>query len=275
MSILLAKAWWALLSDLWQVCVRNLVVDWYCLRADTSLSSYILEQNSSIRQGKLRDVRQIDLGAVLIGNGWFDPRVQFPSDYNFTVSPGNTYDVQIWNQKFRDAYYNLIWGSGSCLEQLQKCYEIGRDDICNGADSWCFDIIDNKGGTDRDWYDIRQPSDTNRAPRDATNVYLNRPDVQEALGVAANFTWLSNIVENTAFPSTGSDLARTEGVVEPMRKLIDAGVYAVQYHSDADVACNWLGGEAVMREIAAPGTTGAGYVNFTSAAEGGGRCMVR
>jgi carboxypeptidase C (cathepsin A) len=226
--------------------------------------SYILEQNSLIRSGELPGAQEVDLKAVLIGNGWFDAYIQYQSNYNFTVEPGNTYDVQIWPPKVREAYYNWIWGPRNCLDQLQQCTQTGRDDICSYASLWCPSTVEDSSLTDRDWYDLRQTSADLDPPLFAPNVYLGRPEIQEALGIAVNFTWNSNLVSDVTLQSTGSDIARTEGVVEDMRELASSGVYVVQYHGDADIACNWYGGEAVMQAINAPGIDIAGYENFTS-----------
>jgi Serine carboxypeptidase len=49
-----------------------------------------------------------------------------------------------------------------------------------------------------------------------------------------------------------------------MLKLIKQGVYVVMYTGDADYNCNWLGGEAVSKEIGAPGFSSAGYTNITT-----------
>nr|GFD59211.1 carboxypeptidase S1-like [Tanacetum cinerariifolium] len=47
-------------------------------------------------------------------------------------------------------------------------------------------------------------------------------------------------------------------------KLLAAGVQVVLYYGDADFNCNWLGGQAVAEEIAAPGYDTAGFVNIST-----------
>lgn len=62
----------------------------------------------------------------------------------------------------------------------------------------------------------------------------------------------------TAFGNTGDD-ARQFNITQDNQKLVEQGVYVLQYAGDADYNCNWLGGEAVAAEINAPGWTSAGY----------------
>lgn len=232
--------------------------------ADKYSRSYILEQNALIENGKLLGAQEIDLRAVLIGNGWMDPSLQYASLYNFTVDPGNTYDVEVLTTEAREAYYNGLWGPNNCLDQIEQCHQTGRDDVCSAASSWCSGIVETDSGMLRNRYDLRSPLNDTDPPRPACDIYMNRPEIQEALGVVTNFTWLSWVVDLNSFPNTGSDLARYEGVIDDLRNLTNSGVYIAQYHGDADVTCNWYGGEAVMHEINAPGINMAGYQNFTS-----------
>lgn len=51
-------------------------------------NEYIEEQNALNIPG----THKIHLNSVLIGNGWFDPLIQYQAYYNFTVYPGNTYN---------------------------------------------------------------------------------------------------------------------------------------------------------------------------------------
>ena len=49
-----------------------------------------------------------------------------------------------------------------------------------------------------------------------------------------------------------------------MRKLVNAGLTVIMYFGDADYNCNWIGGYAVYKRIAIPGTESAGFVDITT-----------
>lgn len=75
-------------------------------------NEYIVEQNAAIDAGKLPGAHKIDLEAVLIGNGWYDPLLQYGSYYNYTVD--NTYDVRFKRQWQYDEMFNAMYGEGNC-----------------------------------------------------------------------------------------------------------------------------------------------------------------
>ena len=51
------------------------------------INEYIESQNAKNIPG----AHKIMLKTVMIGNGWYNPLIQYQAYYNFTVSPGNTY----------------------------------------------------------------------------------------------------------------------------------------------------------------------------------------
>ena len=57
-------------------------------------NEYIERQNAKADPGS----KNINLKGVLIGNGWYDPLIQYAAYYNFTVFPGNTYDYAPYNK---------------------------------------------------------------------------------------------------------------------------------------------------------------------------------
>lgn len=69
-------------------------------------NEYIEQQNANLSTGAMK----ISLEHVLIGNGWFDPLLQYEAYYNFTVYPGNTYDYAPYNQSIQDYVYNSMYG---------------------------------------------------------------------------------------------------------------------------------------------------------------------
>ncbi|KAK5131352.1 hypothetical protein LTR08_001018 [Meristemomyces frigidus] len=226
-------------------------------------NEYIETQNALIKKGELPGAHHIKLQTVLIGNGWYDPLVQYQAYYNFTVFPGNTYDYSPFNQSIQDMMYNSLYGPGNCYDMTVDCYTTGLNDICSAADNFCYleveAVLDNI--PDRDEYDVRELQ-PDPFPYEFFVDYLNTPKVQQAIGAYVNYSESSSTV-STAFVTSGDD-DRESGTIEDVRKLVEQGVYVVQYAGDADYNCNWLGGQVVSELVEAPGFGTAGYTNITT-----------
>ena len=173
----------------------------------------------------------------MIGNGWYDPLIQYEAFYNYTVNPGNTYDVEFKNPITRKKMYNAMYGEGNCYDMTIQCRRTGRNDVCSAADNFCYleveYVLDKYLG--RDEYDVRELT-PDPFPYNYYPEYLNTPKVQQALGAFVNFTDGSNVVGTLAFGNTGDD-DRTQGAVGDCKKLVNQGVYMVQYNGDADYVC--------------------------------------
>jgi hypothetical protein len=72
----------------------------------------------------------------------YDPLLQYQSYYNYTVSPGNTFDFTFFNKTIQDEMYNNLYGKGNCVDQIKQCYATGRDDVCSIADSFCASYVE-------------------------------------------------------------------------------------------------------------------------------------
>ena len=227
------------------------------------LTEYIETQNAKIANGSLPGAHTIKLNTVLIGNGWYDPLIQYQAYYNFTVYPGNTYDYRPFNSSVESQMYNNLYGPGNCIDQIKDCYARGIDEICSAADNFCAkeveSLLDNI--PNRDEYDIRELS-PDPFPYNFYVKYLNTPAIQAAIGAVQNFSDYSNTV-GTAFGTTGDD-GRESNTIEDMRKLLEQGITVMMYTGDADYNCNWLGGEVVSNEVGQPGFATAGYVNIST-----------
>ncbi|EPS25504.1 hypothetical protein POX_c03886 [Penicillium oxalicum] len=222
-------------------------------------NEYFLQQNAKKIPGAIK----IQLENVLIGNGWFDPLIQYQAYYNYSVFPGNTYDYDPYNASIKEKWYNNLYGKGNCVDQTKECYATGRNDICANADNFCAYNVELMFDTysGRDEYDMRELS-PDPFPYEYYVDYLNSPKVQAAIGAYQNFSESSSTVSN-AFSNTGDD-DRESNTIEDVRKLLKAGVQVVMYFGDADYNCNWLGGQVIAEEIDAPGYKDAGFVNITT-----------
>lgn len=54
----------------------------------------------------------------MIGNGWYDPLLQFAAYYNYTVD--NTYDVHFKHEWQYDEMYLSMFGRGNCRSSVPK-----------------------------------------------------------------------------------------------------------------------------------------------------------
>jgi hypothetical protein len=108
-------------------------------------------------------------------------------------------------------------------------------------------------------------------------AYLNKPEVQAAIGAFTNYSASSEAVYQ-AFTATGDD-NREVGTIAALKKLIQQDITVMLYAGDADYmfvflsqnaafsnkrSCNWLGVEVVAAEVQAEGFDCAGYVNLTT-----------
>ncbi|KAF2206958.1 hypothetical protein CERZMDRAFT_52089 [Cercospora zeae-maydis SCOH1-5] len=226
-------------------------------------NKYIESQNDLIEKDSLPGAHYIKLKSLLIGNGWYDPLIQYAAYYNFTVFPGNTYDYDPYNQSIKNMLYNAVYGPGNCYDRTLDCYNRGINEICSAADDFCANevesVLDNV--VNRDEYDIRELS-PDPFPYSYYIDYLNTPKVQQAIGAFVNYSD-SNDAVSRAFGSTGDD-DRESGTIAALRSLVEQGIYVVQFVGDADYNCNWLGGQAIADQIDAPGFSSAGYENVTT-----------
>ncbi|KAH7053044.1 Alpha/Beta hydrolase protein [Macrophomina phaseolina] len=100
----------------------------------------------------------------------------------------------------------------------------------------------------RDRFDIRLNQSDSEYVKQETPLYafLNQAEVQDALGVASNYTPEASPVTYEFFQSGDGVLG---GFREAIGELVDAGVNVLLLNGDADYACNWLGGEAVSLAV--------------------------
>lgn len=198
-------------------------------------NEYFETQNAK----NIKGAHKIALESVSIGNGWYDPLIQYQAYYNFTVFPGNTYDFKPFNKSTEKKMYDALYGKGNCVDGIKACYAKGLstgDKLCSKADNYCAENVEEvlDFAANRDEYDIRELM-PDRFPEEYYVSYLNLPRVQKAIGAYQNFTEYSYIVGN-AFGNTGDD-GRESMTIESIRKLLKQGVYINLYAGDADYNC--------------------------------------
>ncbi|KIY00515.1 uncharacterized protein Z520_04200 [Fonsecaea multimorphosa CBS 102226] len=223
------------------------------------MSEYFESQNSK----NITGAHPISLQHVLIGNGWYDPLIQYQAYYNFTVFPGNTYNYDPFNQSIKTQMYNNLYGPGNCYDQTVDCNTHGTNEICTAADNFCLQQVESIYDIylNRDEYDVRYIMPNPFPPTEYVD-YLNTEKVQAAIGAYVNYTESDAAVGN-AFGSTGDD-DREIGTVEALQGLLKQNISVTMYFGDADYNCNWLGGQVVAEHVNATGYTAAGFVNIST-----------
>jgi carboxypeptidase D len=188
--------------------------------------------------------------------------LQYPAYYNFTVSPGNTYDHPLLNDSQAELMFDRIYGAGNCTDQVQNCRKAGDDKTCQLAGTFCDrNLNDLYKASGRNVYDMRE-LDPDPFPYNFYRTYLNNPEVLAAIGAYVNYSSF-NLAVGLGFSNTG-DKTRESGIIEDLRSLVNAGVTVALYAGDADYICNWFGVEAVADEVAVRNWGEAGYVNLST-----------
>jgi carboxypeptidase C (cathepsin A) len=145
-------------------------------------ASYFESQNSAITSGSVTG-QKIDLIALGINNGWYDPVIQYKAYVDFSYN--NTYKSLI-SASQHTTYTNTY--TSKCLPLLQKCTTTtGSNSACENADNTCYNDIEGPlSNADFDVYDIREPSDDPYPPETYVN-YLQSSAVMSAIGAQSTY----------------------------------------------------------------------------------------
>ncbi|KAI0672035.1 alpha/beta-hydrolase [Trametes maxima] len=200
------------------------------------------EQNAKIHNRTLKG-ETINVDALMINNGWYDPLIQNQAYVDFaTNAPGygplQTPEVLAkLNQSFFEP--------GGCRDQEMACYAAGEsavsNAVCINADDFCFENVFVPAVGDRDSDDLRQNSSTpNPFPPEFYVDFLRNATILEKIGAQGRYTECSNTV-GRQFGRTGDD-ART--LLPQLAALADSKLKILLWAGDADINCNWLGGQA-------------------------------
>ena len=154
-------------------------------------ADYFESQNAAIAKGTVTG-EKIDLIALGINNGWFDPTLQYKAYVDFSYN--NTYKPIITASQYT-TFTNTY--NSKCVPALNKCISSGSNANCESADNTCYNDIEgplsettSQGGAaayDFDVYDIREPSN-DPYPPETYSSYLLQPSVTSAIGAKATYT---------------------------------------------------------------------------------------
>jgi hypothetical protein len=107
------------------------------------------------------------------------------------------------------------------------------NEICNLAQAYCQENVQEPFERNVTGGDIAYPLGLPGSPAFSL-AYLQRPHVQEDLGVRVNFTYFSRPISWATY-YTG-DLARP-GWREKVGNLLDKGIKVAMMHGDRDYSC--------------------------------------
>lgn len=164
-------------------------------------ASYFESQNAAIA-AKTVSGQNIQLVALGINNGWFDPILQEKAYVDFSYS--NSYKPLITAAQ-HTSYLNAY--NTQCLPALQSCPAVtGTNTACENADSACYSAVEGplSSVADFDVYDIRAPSNDPNPPETYVS-YLQSPAVVKAIGAQSTYQECPN-APYQKFSSTGDGL---------------------------------------------------------------------
>lgn len=239
-------------------------------------ADYILQQNKRNVAGTV----QVPIKSITIEDGFFDTRVQFAAYFNYTVTPGNPYDLSPYNQSLQTQLFNNVWGPGGCQQQQAACNsnpppaDIAK--VCSAADDFCVNNVEQFFDTNanRSEDDIRELL-PDPFPPTFYMAYLNRADVQKNIGASTNFT-LASIQVAEAYGATGDDSRTGALITNATARLLAQGVTVAFYTGDADYDSNMIGTQIVADNVARQTTGGglssswarAGFVDMAPLSDG-------
>ncbi|KAF2465428.1 alpha/beta-hydrolase [Lindgomyces ingoldianus] len=201
---------------------------------------------------------EIKLTSVGIINGIVDLLIQTPFWPRFAYN--NTYGIRAIDLITQQNLISSINSPAGCKDLVDQCRASMQSDdpagegdvdgtnrLCENASYSCNGILGQiLTASKRSPYDIRA-LEPYSFPSYAYLEYLNSADVLRSIGAGVNYTENSNAV-SSAFYETGDTVRGTQ--IGSLASLLTMGVHVAFIYGDADLICNWLGGEAVSLEVA-------------------------
>ncbi|KAH6894275.1 Alpha/Beta hydrolase protein [Thelonectria olida] len=237
----------------------NLFAESYGGRYGPVFAEVFEEQNLKRETGELPKNTTIDmhLGSLGIVNGCVDMETQTP--YWPLFANENTYGYEALSKEETAFYLNKFNSTGGCQDLLKECSDAVAvadpdndgdsstvNDACNNALQTCLALQTPYYSAGRSPYDVSAPY-ADPFPPMTFLEYLNNATIQKAIGSPVNYTMTSSAVY-FEFSDTG-DQAR-DGNIARLAALVNKGIHVGLIYGDRDYICNWMGGEAVSKEIA-------------------------
>lgn len=227
-------------------------------------ASYVESQNSKIASGSVSG-EKINLIALGINNGWYDPIIQYQAYIDYAAN--NSYN-QIITSSQRTSYNSQM--TSKCKPALQKCTSLtstSQTQACENAYSTCAQYIENPiiNAKDYDVYDVREPSNDPYPPA-TYSTYINQASIRSKIGAAVSYTECSNDVSNN-FYDFGDDSRST---LSTMLSDVQSGIQVLMWAGDADFICNYVGNYGVAQQVGPSGFAAKGLTSYTVGGKAGG-----
>ncbi|CCL99512.1 uncharacterized protein FIBRA_01530 [Fibroporia radiculosa] len=199
--------------------------------------TYFDEQNAKITNGTIEG-ELINISALMINNGWFDPLIQNKAYVDFAkYAPGYG---QLQNDTVIEQVTRAFYEPEGCQAQLIDCSKAGNSSesntICKDADDYCLDKVLTPSLGDRNEYDLRQKA-PGYFPPSYYERFLQDPVVMKRIGAEVEYQQCSDVVE-AEFGKTGDD---ARSLLPELSVLANSGLKLLIWAGDADINCNWIG----------------------------------
>ncbi|CCH42744.1 putative secreted protein [Wickerhamomyces ciferrii] len=185
--------------------------------------------------------RSFQLTSVLIGNGITDSLIQ--DAYYQPMACGLGGFKKVLSDEACD---QMNKDYPKCKKLVEACYNLQNAFACVPATIYCSSkLLSPFEKTGLNFYDIRGPCETDADlcynGMGYIEQYLNKPEVQEALGAEVqDFKGCDDDVFSS-FALTGDESKPFQGFV---KELLDQDIPVLIYAGDKDYICNWLGNRA-------------------------------
>lgn len=195
---------------------------------------YILDKNAAIVRGDLQG-EKIHMTGVAIHNGWFDAEIQEKANIEYMYN--NSYR-QIINESFHDQLLDKY--DTTVKPAVNLCHTNGTNENCLAAYNSYSNTVELpllaafREKSPNGYYlgDIREPYSR---PPSSHVAYLQRADIQKALGVKANYTDQAGQI---GFYYSGDD---ARSFIPQLSDVVQAGIKVLIWTGDADYVSNWYG----------------------------------
>ncbi|GAB7350124.1 hypothetical protein MBLNU459_g0788t1 [Dothideomycetes sp. NU459] len=204
-------------------------------------ASYFESQNTAIAAGSVTG-EKIDLVALGINNGWYDPTIQYKA--YITYAYNNSYNKIITKSEYT-SYMSKY--TDDCVPALADCSGItGDNSACESAQTTCYNDIEGPISEtgDFDVYDVREPSD-DPYPPETYVTYLQSSSVMSAIGAKATYAECPD-APYEKFSNTGDD---SRSFMATLGDVVESGIQVLLWAGDADWICNYQGGFNVANAL--------------------------
>ncbi|KAF2156758.1 carboxypeptidase-like protein S1 [Myriangium duriaei CBS 260.36] len=204
-------------------------------------AAYFESQNSAISSGSATGTH-VNLVALGVNNGWFDPTIQYQAYIDYSYN--NSYN-QLIDASDRQSYTQTM--QQSCAPALTQCTSLtGSNSACANAQSVCYQDIEGplSQAGNFDVYDVREPSN-DPYPPSTYQTYLTSSAVTKKIGAKSTYTECSDSA-GQGFSQTGDN---SRSLLSTLGSVVSSGIQVLVWAGDADWICNYLGGFNVANAV--------------------------